>query len=411
MENKDKINATSENTIRILVHYSEVGLKGKNRAFFENKLRQNIRIALRDITRVKVKNEYGRFVLHLDRSNNLPLVVERLKNIPGLAYFNVAYPGDTDVEKLKHQVLEHIQEYQFDSFRIQTRRSDKQYPLTSVEVNRIVGARIVEALNKKVDLKNPGLTCTIEIFNKQAYYSFEKNPGLRGLPVGSSAKVVSLLSSGIDSPVASFRMMTRGCRVIFVHFHSFPFTEKSSYYNTQILAKKLTKFQNKSVVYFVPLAKIQEAIILGVHPKFRIIMYRRMMYRIAELVARKENAKALVTGESVGQVASQTLENIIAISEVVSLPVLRPLIGSDKEEIIEQAQNLGTFNTSIEPYDDCCSYLLPKSPETKAKLDEVHAAEARIDNWEELLQDAIHDAEVEIFRFPDGDINTSNDKE
>ncbi len=411
MENKDKINTTLDfnDTIKILVHYSEVGLKGKNRGFFENKLKQNIKIALRDIEQVKIRNEYGRFILNLKETQKLQQVVERLKNIPGLAYFNVAYPGHTDIERLKEQVLEHIKEFQFNSFKIQTRRSDKQYPLTSVEVNRIVGARIVEALNKKVDLKKPGLTCTIEIFNKQIYFSFEKIPGLRGLPVGSSGNVVSLLSSGIDSPVAAYRMMTRGCRVIFVHFHSFPFTEKSSYYNTQILANKLTTFQNKSIVYFVPLAKLQEAIILGVHPKFRIIMYRRMMFRIAELIAFKENAKALVTGESVGQVASQTLENIIAISEVVSLPVLRPLIGSGKEEIIEQAQILGTFNTSIEPYDDCCSYLLPKSPETKAKLDEVHAAEARINNWEELVRDAIRDAEIEILRFPE--MNATNEDE
>ncbi len=403
MNNQKTIRSTPENKIKILVHYSEVGLKGKNRGFFENRLKQNIRLSLKDITRVNIKDEYGRFVLNIDETNKLPQVVERLKKIIGIAHFSVAYPGSADVEHLKAQVLEHIREFQFGSFKIQTRRSDKQYPLTSVEVNRIVGAQIVEALNKKVDLKTPELTCTIEIFNKQIYFSFEKIPGTRGLPVGSSGKVVSLLSSGIDSPVAAYRMMTRGCRVIFVHFHSFPFTEKSSYYNTQILAKKLTTYQNKSVVYFVPLAKIQEAIILNVHPKLRIIMYRRMMYRIAELVARKENAKALVTGESVGQVASQTLENIIAISQVVSLPVLRPLIGMDKEEIIEQAQKLGTFHTSIEPYDDCCSYLLPKSPETKAKLDQVHAAEARIDNWEELVLNALRESEIEIFRFPEQD--------
>jgi len=403
MEKKDKIMPTSDSnsSINMIIHYSEVGLKGKNRSFFENKLRQNIKLALQDMGSLKVRNDYGRFILELTESENLPRVIERLKKVIGIAYFYIAYPGNADIEILKEQILEHIKEFQFKSFKIQTRRSDKQYPLTSVEVNRIVGARIVEALNKKVDLSAPDLTCMIEIFNKKIFYSFKKIQAIRGLPVGSSGKVVSLLSSGIDSPVAAYRMMTRGCRVIFIHFHSFPFTEKTSYYNAQILAKKLTTFQNKSLIYFVPLAKIQEAIILGVPSKFRIIMYRRMMYRIAELIARKENAKALVTGESVGQVASQTLENIIAISEVVTLPVLRPLIGSDKEEIIKQAQKLGTFKTSIEPYDDCCSYLLPKSPETRAKLDEVHSAETRIENREELVQEALRDAEIEIFRFPD----------
>jgi len=297
-------------------------------------------------------------------------------------------------------VLEKFRDYTFSSFCINTRRADKQYPLNSVQVNQIVGGHVFETLHKKVDLTNPELTCTIEIFNKKIYYTFEKIQGLRGLPVGSSGKVVAMLSSGIDSPVATWRMIVRGCKVIFVHFHSFPFTEKTSYYNARILAQKLTVYQNHSLVYYVPLAKIQEAIILKVPSKLRIIMYRRMMYRIAELIARRESAKAIVTGESLGQVASQTLENITAIAEVVSMPVLRPLIGFDKEEIIAQAQKIGTFQTSIEPYDDCCSYLLPKSPETKAKPEEVHEAEARIDNWQELINEALKEVEVETLRFP-----------
>lgn len=392
---------TAENSSIILIHYSEIGLKGKNRGFFEDRLKQNIRLALQDLDAVYVKNDYGRFLLEFANAGQLPVIVERLQKTPGVAYFNVAWAGNTDVEILKEQVLEKIKGYTFSSFRINTRRADKQYPLNSVQVNQIVGGHVFETLQKKVDLTNPDLTCTIEIFNKKIYYTFEKIQGLRGLPVGSSGKVVAMLSSGIDSPVAAWRMMLRGCKVIFVHFHSFPFTEKTSYYNTRILAQKLTRYQNHSIVYFVPLAKIQQAIILKVPSKLRIIMYRRMMYRIAEKIAYRESAKALVTGESLGQVASQTLENITAISEVVTMPVLRPLIGYDKEEIIAQAQKLGTFQTSIEPYDDCCSYLLPKSPETKAKPDEVHEAEALIENWQELINEALREVEVETMRFPE----------
>ena len=384
----------------ILVHYSEVGLKGRNRGFFEKRLKESIQRALSDIPGVRVRNDYGRMLVFLNNGSPLEQVKERLGQVIGIAYFSVARLGSNDVDELGKQVLEQLRDQQFDSFRINTRRADKDYPLNSVEVNRIVGAHVAEGLNKKVDLTNPELVCTIEIFNQKIYYAFEKIRGPRGLPVGSSGKVISLLSSGIDSPVAAYRMMSRGCQVIFVHFHSFPFTEKSSWYNARILAEKLTRYQYKSLIYFVPLANIQQEIILTCPPKLRIIMYRRMMYRLAEMIAYKEKAKALVTGESVGQVASQTLDNIIAISEVVKFPVLRPLIGSDKEEIIAQAQELDTFLTSIEPYDDCCSYLLPKSPETHAKLDEVHAAEDKMENWQQLLKDAVKEAEKEILYFP-----------
>ncbi len=385
----------------ILVHYSEVGLKGKNRGFFEKRLKESMKKAVSDIPGIRVRNDYGRMFIFMDDESTLNKVSERLSKVIGIAHFNIAYRGDWDVDVLKEQVYEKIKDLDFESFRINTRRADKVYPISSVKVNEIVGARVVEGMQKKVDLKNAELTCTIEIFNHKIYYSFERIKGIRGLAVGSSGKVVSLLSSGIDSPVAAYRMMTRGCKVVFVHFHSFPFTEKSSWYNTRILAEKLTQYQYKSVIYFVPLAKIQEAIILNTPPKLRIIMYRRMMYRLAEMIAYKEGAKALVTGESVGQVASQTLDNIIAISEVVNLPILRPLIGSDKEDIIEQAQKLDTFETSIEPYDDCCSYLLPKSPETHAKLDEVHEAESNIENMKELLDNAVKEADLEILYFPE----------
>jgi len=392
---------TRNPTTFLLIHYSEIGLKKGNRGFFEARLKDNILKALKGIPFGQIKNDFGRLLLTLSSDEFLAPVCRRLVNVLGIAHFRIAYWGDPDVEVLKEQVFQKLAAMDFSSFKIDTRRSDKNYPVTSVEVNRIVGERVHIGLHKKVDLGSPELVCHIEIFNRKLFFSCERQEGHGGLPVGSSGKVVSLLSSGIDSPVASFRMMTRGCQVIFVHFHSFPFTEKSSVYNALELAKKLTVYQYRSRIHLVPLAGIQQAIIVNCPPKLRVILYRRMMFRLAEQIARKEKARALVTGESLGQVASQTLENIAAISEVAALPVLRPLIGMDKEEIVDQARELGTFTTSIEPYADCCSYLVPRSPETKAKVHEIHAAEKRIPDVEELLTQALQETEMHILDYPD----------
>jgi thiamine biosynthesis protein ThiI len=393
-------NKQNENNKFIIIHYSEIALKKGNRGYFEAKLRDNIQKALRDFSIRNVKMDFGRFILYLPQNSPIDQIVNRLKDVIGIAHFSLAYQGNEHIDILKDQIYEKLAKMPFSTFKISTKRADKQYPLTSVQVNQIVGERIHTGLKKPVDLTNPDLTCNIEIFNKQLFFYFERNEGLRGLPVGSSGRVVSLLSSGIDSPVASYQMMKRGCRVIFVHFHSFPFTDKSSYHNAIKLANQLTKFQYSSRLYLVPLVKVQEAIILQAPAKLRLLLYRRMMFRIAELIAKKERAKVLVTGESVGQVASQTLENIAAISAVVSLPILRPLIGMDKEWIIEQAKSIGTFTTSIEPYDDCCSYLVPKNPETKAKFAEVQAAENKIENWQELIKNAIRETEIKKMEFP-----------
>ncbi|OQX96692.1 tRNA 4-thiouridine(8) synthase ThiI [candidate division KSB1 bacterium 4572_119] len=387
----------------ILIHYSEIALKKGNRKYFEQKLNQNILKATNGLPKGNLKIDYGRFVLSLVKDSPVEKIVERLKKIMGIAYFSVAFSGSKDIEVLREQVFEKVQNLEFENFCIQTRRTDKSFPLTSLQVNQAVGEKIHLGLKKPVKIKNPDLKCNIEIYNNQVFFYLKRHEGQRGLPVGSSGRVVSLLSSGIDSPVSSYKMIKRGCRVIFVHFHSFPMTNKSSYHNTVKLAQKLTQYQYNSKIYMVPLIKIQEEIILRAPIKFRIILYRRMMYRIAESIALNEKAKALITGESVGQVASQTLENIAAISEVVSLPILRPLIGYDKEEIINEAKKINTFKTSIEPYDDCCSYLVPENPETKAKPHEVHNAEEKLESWEELIKQAIKESEVLKISFPDSE--------
>lgn len=385
----------------IIVHHSEIALKKGNRSFFESRLRTNIIKSVKDISGIDVRIDFGRFLIYLDDAVDINIVVQRLKYVVGIASFKVAYRGSPDPEILKEQVFEKVKDLQFESFRVDTRRADKQFPYTSVEINRIVGARIHTAMNKRVDLKNAELVVNIEIFNKQVFYAVGSYAGERGLPVGSTGKVVSMLSAGIDSPVASYRMIKRGCQVVFVHFHSYPFTEKTSVYNAIDLAKILTVYQNNSKVYVVPLADIQKEIIVASPPKLRVVMYRRMMFRLAQRIAKKEDARAIITGESLGQVASQTLENIAAISEVVDMPVLRPLIGMEKEEIIRTSRRIGAFEISIEPCDDSCSYLVPERPETKAKPDEVHAVEEKMKDWQLLIEKALQQSQVELLAFPE----------
>ena len=382
----------------VLLHYSEIALKKGNRALFEKCLRDNIKRAFGDVDSVRVRIDYGRFVISLPEGVPDEMIVSRLKDVVGIANFGLAYNGDKDVDVLKAQILSKIEQQSFDTFRIMTKRSDKHYPLTSVEVNQIVGGHVHQALGKSVDLKNADLTCTIEIFNKRVLYYVSKHNGIGGLPVGSVGKVVSLLSSGIDSPVASYRMMTRGCRIIFVHFHSFPFTDKSSYHNSAELVKILTRFQYSARLYMVPLADMQQMIIENVPAKYRLLLYRRMMLRMAEIIAKKEKARALVTGESLGQVASQTLENISAISSAISIPVLRPLIGRDKESIIHEAKQIGTFETSIQPYEDSCGYMVPKNPETRARLTDLENAEQNLDGWQNLMREILDRSDMLALR-------------
>ncbi|MBN1350107.1 tRNA 4-thiouridine(8) synthase ThiI [candidate division KSB1 bacterium] len=384
----------------IIIHYSEIGLKKGNRGYFEHKLRDNILRALRDFNIDSLKIDFGRFVLPLPDDAPIEQINQRLSDVVGIAHFSTAFEASPDIDVLKEQVFEHVAPCIFSSFRVLTKRADKQYPLTSVEVNKIVGERIHTALNVPANMKQPDLTVFIEIYNKKVFFYLNRIQGLGGLPVTSSGKVVSLLSSGIDSPVASYRIMLRGCHVIFVHFHSFPFTDKASYHNAIELATRLCRFQYSAKIYLLPLAKLQEAIIAIAPPKLRLLLYRRAMFRLAEKVAKKEGAQALITGESLGQVASQTLENINAISEVVSLPVFRPLISFDKEVIVAEARKIGTYSVSIEPYDDCCSFLVPRNPETRAKIDDVRAAESIIENLTALENEILQSMECVKIQFP-----------
>ncbi|HTN69625.1 MAG TPA: tRNA uracil 4-sulfurtransferase ThiI, partial [Methylomirabilota bacterium] len=280
-----------------------------------------------------------------------------------------------------------------------TQRGDKTFPLTSPEINRQLGAVVKEKSGARVDLSNPELTITVEILPRDAFFGFDKIPGAGGLPVGASGRLVSLISGGIDSPIAAYRMMQRGCRLVFVHFHSAPYLDKTSQEKVRRLVSMLTRHQFLSRLYLVPFGEIQRQIVAAVSRPLRVVLYRRMMMRIAEGVARREKAKALVTGESLGQVASQTLENMSVIQQAATLPILRPLVGMDKQEIIDQARRIGTFEISSIPDQDCCQLFVPKHPATKATLDEVEDAESKYD-LNEMIRYGLENATEEEFNFP-----------
>lgn len=357
----------------ILIHYGEIGIKGKNRAVFENCLIRNVSKALRGYAK-KIRREYGRIIVF--EENGKEEIKRRLEKIPGIENFSFVHETKLDIEDIKRRALEVAKEEKFTTFKILTKRANKDFPYSSMQVNEILGEEIRKKLHKKVDLRNAELTIFIEIGSKNAYIYTEKCEGIGGLPVGVEGKVISLLSGGIDSPVASWLMMKRGCNVIFVHFYNEKLVAKPN--KAEEIVKKLNESQLESIAYYIPFADLQYEIIKEVPAKYRMIVYRRFMAKIANEIASIEKAKAIVTGDSLGQVASQTLENLLCIYDASSLPVLSPLIGFDKKEIIEMAKKIGTYEISIKPYEDCCSFMVAKHPATKANVEEIREMESRI---------------------------------
>jgi thiamine biosynthesis protein ThiI len=285
------------------------------------------------------------------------------------------------------------------SFRVSARRADKRYPLTSPQIERELGGRIRRARGWTVDLDEPALTIHVELLTDEAFYYFDRERGPGGLPVGVSGRVVCLLSGGIDSPVAAWRMMRRGCRVHFLHFHSYPILSSASQEKAREIARLLTSWQLRSRLTLVSFGELQQRVVLAVPPPLRVVVYRRLMLRIAERLARERGAGALVTGEVIGQVASQTLENLAVIDAAAGLPVLRPLVGMDKEEITAEARRLGTYPISILPDEDCCTLFTPRHPATRARAAEVEAAEAALPVGE-MVETALAAAVHEDYRYP-----------
>lgn len=383
----------------VVVHYQEIALKGNNRPWFIARLARNLREATRDLDVREVRVLMGRIEVVLGGSEAWAPVRDRIARVFGVANFARAGRAPLDVDAIANAILADLGERTVGSFRVSARRADKRFPLTSPEIEREVGGRVREAKGWLVKLDHPELTIHVEALTDQAFYYFDKEQGAGGMPVGVSGRVACLLSGGIDSPVAAWRLMRRGCRVLLVHFHSYPILSRASQEKTREMARLLAGFQFHSRLFLVPFGEIQQQVTLSVAPPLRVVIYRRLMMRIAERIARDGRAQALVTGEVVGQVASQTLENMASINSVVSMPVLRPLAGMDKEEIVAEAERLGSYPISIIPDQDCCTLFTPRHPATRARPADVARAEAPL-AIDEMVATAVTAAEVEDFRFP-----------
>ena len=385
----------------ILCHYGEIGLKGKNRGYFEKKLQNNLRESLDQFVPNSfstISRLYGRIIIRLNEQGQqeIPSISNCLKNVCGLVHFSPAIQTDQDMETITRLAVVTMSTGDYHSFRVTSRRTDKNFPMGSQKMNEEIGGAILEATGKTVNLGKPDKTCFIDIVDGKAFIYTEKIKGQGGLPVGVSGKVVSLLSGGIDSPVSSYYAMKRGASVTFVHFHSVPYTNEASIEKVKEMVEILQSYQQRIKLYLVELAPIQKVIMTETEARYRVILYRRFMVRIAEAIAHKVNASALITGDSLGQVASQTLENMAVIEDAIQMPILRPLIGFDKLEIINKAREINTYNISILPDQDCCSLFTPKHPATKAKLKDVLVEEEKL-NVKELVQTALDSAVIETF--------------
>jgi thiamine biosynthesis protein ThiI len=392
----------------IVVHYQEIGLKGKNRSWFTAKLVRNLRQATSDLDVRSVRSLVGRVEITLGPSATREQVGERIQRVFGIANFSYAGRTPLDLDVLTAAILRDLDGRTCESFRVSARRADKRFPLTSPQIEREIGGRIQEARGWRVDLENADLVVRVELLTDQAFYSFGREPGPGGLPTGTAGRVACLLSGGIDSPVAAHRMMKRGCVVTFVHFHSYPILSRASQEKARELVAILTKWQLRSKLFLVAFGDIQQQVVLSVPGPMRVIVYRRLMLRIAERIARMREAQALVTGDSVGQVASQTLENLSVIGSVATLPLFRPLIGMDKQEITAEAMKIGTFPISIIPDQDCCTLFTPRNPITRGRLAQIEAAEAALP-IETLVERAVSEAVIEDFQFPISDRASKED--
>jgi thiamine biosynthesis protein ThiI len=391
----------------IVVHYKELALKGRNRPWFVKLLVRNLRAALAGLDVRTIKSVMGRIEIELgptDFEHRLPDPVwedirERVRRVFGIANFSRAGRAPHDFDALASAILADLGGVDPASFRVRVRRADKRFPLTSPQIEREVGGRIKETKGWRVDLDEAAFTVHVEMMTDHAFYFFGKEPGAGGLPTGTGGRVACLLSGGIDSPIAAYRVMRRGCSVLLVHFHSYPILSRASQEKVREIAALLTTYQLRSRLILVPFGDLQQQVVLSVPARLRVVIYRRLMMRIAEKLARRWRGRALVTGEVIGQVASQTLENMTNIAGATTLEVLRPLVGMDKDEITEQAQRLGTYPISIIPDQDCCQLFTPRHPATRAGREEIEHAERGLP-IAGMVDAAVAAVEVEDFRFP-----------
>ncbi len=380
------------------VSLGEIALKGNNRKYFEDQLIKNIRRAIKDIGFQKIYKEQGKIYIE-GEEYNFPQMINRLKNVFGLVYISPCIRIEKNVEDIEKAALEmmtiKVDKDKINTFKVDTNRADKNFPIKSPDFSRQIGGLILKSFNElSVDVHNPDTFLYIDI-KQNAYVYTDKVRGCAGMPIGTSGKGLLLLSGGIDSPVAGFLMAKRGLEISAVHYHSYPFTSERAEEKVKDLASILTRYTGKIKMYSINLLDIQKEINEKCPEKEMTILSRRFMMRIAERIAEMQKLDALITGESLGQVASQTIEGITMTNESVYIPVLRPLIGLDKADIVEIAKDIETFETSILPFEDCCTVFLPKHPVTKPKIEDIKESEEALD-IDTLVNQAIENMKVVV---------------
>jgi len=381
----------------IIVHYAELATKGRNRGTLVRELCDNLRRALAGEAVAAIERQLGRIWIVPEANGELgESALAKCSRVVGVANCALALCCPLELEAMKETALALVRDRTYASFRVRAHRSFKEMPFASLEVDHEVGGYLFDHKPARVQMRGAELEIVIEMLPQGAFIYCDRRRGPGGLPSGMSGTVACMLSGGIDSPVAAYRMLRRGCRALYIHFHSQPFLGKASEEKVIELVRHLTIHQARSTLFLVPLGELQREVVTSTPMKLRVILYRRFMMRLASRIGLEAGAKAIVTGEALGQVASQTLTNLTVINDAASLPVLRPLISFDKQEIIDQAQLLGCFEISIQPDQDCCQLFVPSHPETHAKLEEVVAAEAALD-IEALCADTLRRTSVVAF--------------
>ena len=380
----------------IIVRFGEMSTKGKNKRDFINSLARSIRHSLKDN-----EDDYEMIIRHdhiyLNLINEIPDIVGKLKDISGMYSFSLALKIDQDLDNILETSLKIIREEKGDTFKIRTRRIDKSYPFISDEINRKIATIVLKNTQKRVDVHNPDILLDIEIREDAAYLFTETVKGMGGYPSGTIGKSLMMLSGGIDSPVAAYLLLKRGVDITCIHYASPPYTNSGVIDKIEDILHKLTKYQTKIKLYVIPFTKIQEKIYEISPEGYPITIMRRMMYRLAERLARRLRINSISNGESIGQVASQTIDSINVINEVTNMPVLRPLCIFDKVDIIKISEKIGTYDISIRPFEDCCTIFAPVRPKTSPKLEECIEIEKKFD-FEPLLEEALKNAELKIIK-------------
>ncbi|WP_366923190.1 tRNA 4-thiouridine(8) synthase ThiI [Metallumcola ferriviriculae] len=381
----------------LLIRFGEISLKGKNRREFERKLLKNLKNVLGGIASNRVETAYGR--MYVPIKDDVDTVIQRVRKVFGIVSVSVAAVTLQDLAQIKQAALEQLEGYaDGGTFKVETKRPDKRFPMQSPEISKEVGAHLLDnTTGWSVDVHQPDVTVMVEVRREGVYVYTGKIPCNGGLPVGSTGRGVLLLSGGIDSPVAGWLGMKRGLEIVGLHFHSFPFTSERSKEKVIDLARIISAYGGRVKLHINHFTDIQKAIRQNCPEEFYVTIMRRMMFRIADRIAKEEGALALVTGENLGQVASQTLESMGVINEVTKIPVLRPLVTFDKQEIMDYARQIDTYETSILPYEDCCTLFMPKHPATRPKLGPVQKAESVLD-IEALIQGSLEKSEVVIVK-------------